>query len=187
METWDKMQRLVDMGLVKSLGMSNMTVPKLNYVLKHCRIKPVAIEMELHPAFQQPELFKYCVKRDIQPIGYCPLGSPSRPERDKTPDDVAATEITEIIEIAEARGIHPAAVCLKWAVRRGQIPIPFSVKPGQYISNLQSVCGEPLTDAEMETIAKTDKDNRLVKGQVFLWEGASGWEKIWDMNGRIET
>ena len=85
MKTWRQMERLVDMGLTKHIGMSNMTIPKLEAVLPLCRIKPAAIEMELHPCFQQPELFAYCKEKGIEPVGFCPIGSPARPERDKTP------------------------------------------------------------------------------------------------------
>ena len=146
---------------------------------------PALIEMELHPAFQQPELFDYCVKQNIQPIGFCPIGSPTRPERDKTPDDIAATEIPEIIEIAKARNVHPAVVCLKWAVRRGQIPIPFSIYENEYVSNLRCTTEDPLSDKEMAILKSVDKNCRLIKGQVFLWEGAKGWEDLWDLDGTI--
>ena len=46
---------------------------------------------------------------------------------------------------------------------------------------LKSVTEEPLTEEEMEAIRLEDKNCRLVKGQVFLWEGARGWEEIWDI------
>ncbi len=185
MATWRQCEELVRMGLVKQIGMSNMTVPKLKAVLPLCEIQPAALEMELHPSFQQPELFDYAVSHNIQPIGYCPIGSPSRPERDRTADDVADTQMPEIVKIAEAHNIHPAVVCLKWAVQRGQIPIPFSVKEPQYISNLQCAAEDPLTDAEMESIRLADKNCRLIKGQVFLWKGAKGWEDLWDLDGTI--
>ena len=45
----------------------------------------------------------------------------------------------------------------------------------------------PLTDEEMEEIRQEDRNCRLVKGQVFLWEGAKGWEDLWDENGVITT
>ena len=122
---------------------------------------------------------------NIQPIGYCPIGSPSRPERDRTAEDVADTQMPEIVEIAERHGVHPALICLKWAVQRGQIPIPFSVKEPQYISNLKCAVEDPLTDEEMDMIARADKNCRLIKGQVFLWPGASGWEDLWDLDGTI--
>lgn len=185
MGAWRQCEALIDMGLVRYIGMSNMTIPKLEAVLPLCRIKPAALEMELHPSFQQPELFDYAVAHDILPIGYCPIGSPSRPERDRTKEDVADTELPSVKAAAAAHQVHPAVICLKWAVQRGQIPIPFSVKEPQYISNLQCAAFDPLTDEEMEAIRKDDRNCRLVKGQVFLWEGARGWEDLWDMDGTI--
>jgi alcohol dehydrogenase (NADP+) len=93
---------------------------------------------------------------------------------------VADTELPEIAAAAAAHRIHPALVCLKWAVQRGSIPIPFSVHEKNYVANLRCVTEDPLTDAEMAAIAKADKNCRLVKGQVFLWAGAKGWEDLWD-------
>lgn len=185
MTVWRQCEELVDQGLVRYIGMSNMTIPKLEAVLPLCRIRPAALEMELHPGFQQPELFDYAVAHEILPIGYCPIGSPSRPERDRTREDVADTEMPQILAAAKAHNIHPAEVCLKWAVQRGQIPIPFSVKEEQYSSNLKCVTQDPLTAEEMEAIRQGDKNCRLIKGQVFLWEGAAGWEDLWDPNGKI--
>lgn len=185
MATWRQCEELVDQGLVRYIGMSNMTIPKLEAVLPLCRIQPAALEMECHPGFQQPELFDYAVRHHILPVGYCPIGSPSRPERDRTETDVADTQMEEIVEIAKAHNVHPAVVCLKWAVQRGVVPIPFSVKPSQYQSNLRCAASDPLTPQEMERIQKADKNCRLIKGQVFLWPGATGWEDLWDVNGVI--
>ena len=185
MSTWKQMEEIADMGLAKTIGMSNMTIPKLKAVLPLCRIKPTVIEMELHPGFQQPELFDYCLENSIQPIGFCPIGSPTRPERDKTSDDVSAIEMPEIKEIAKAHNVHPAVICLKWAAQRGQIPIPFSVFENEYVSNLRCVTEDPLTENEMSIIKSADKNCRLIKGQVFLWEGAKSWEDLWDIDGTI--
>ena len=185
MATWRQCEELVDKGLVRYIGMSNMTIPKLEAVLPLCRIQPAALEMELHPSFQQPELFDYAVSHDILPIGYCPIGSPSRPERDRTAQDVADGELPSVAAAARAHQVHPALICLKWAVQRGQVPIPFSVKEAQYMANLQCAVSDPLTQEEMEAIRRDDKNCRLVKGQVFLWEGARGWEDLWDMDGTI--
>ena len=185
MKTWRQMERLVDMGLTKHIGMSNMTIPKLEAVLPLCRIKPAAIEMELHPCFQQPELFAYCKEKGIEPVGFCPIGSPARPERDKTPEDITDIELPEMKAIAEAHGVHPAVICIKWAVQRGQAPIPFSTKEKNYVKNLQCVTEDPLTEEEMKTIEGLDKNNRLIKGQVFLWPGANDWEDLWVLDGTI--
>ena len=180
MDTWRQCERLVDKGLVRYIGMSNMTVKKLEQVLPLCRIQPAALEMECHPSFQQQELFDYTVAHKIVPVGFCPIGSPSRPERDRTAEDIADIEMKTIREIAEVHKVHPAVICLKWAVQRGMIPIPFSVKEPQYISNLRCATEDPLTEEEMERIRKSDRNCRLIKGQVFLWPGASDWKALWD-------
>ena len=183
MKTWRKMEELVDMGLVRHIGTSNMTIPKLKLVLRDARIKPAVNEMELHPHFQQPELFKFVVENGIHPSGYSPIGSPGRPERDRTPEDTAPTEDPVIVKIAQRHGIHPAVVCIKWAVQRGQTPIPFSMN--NYRANLAGVTLPLLTDEEMQQIAGIDRNCRLIKGQVFLWKDGQSWEDLWDVNGEI--
>ena len=185
LNTWRQMERLVDAGLVRHIGTSNMTIPKLKLLLRDARVKPACNEMELHPHFQQPELFKFVVDNDIVPIGFSPIGSPTRPDRDKTPEDTVDIEDPVIAKIARRLGVHPAVVCVKWGAQRGQVPIPFSVYREQYLSNLQGVTSDPLTDEEMKEIAGIDKNCRLIKGQVFLWKGAKDWEDLWDLNGEI--
>jgi alcohol dehydrogenase (NADP+) len=187
MKTWRQMEKLVEMGLVRHIGSSNMTVPKLKLLLRDAKIKPVANEMELHPHFQQPELFQFCVDNQLVPIGYSPIGSPRRPERDRTPEDTVDIEDPVIVKIADRLNVHPAVVCIKWAVQHGQVAIPFSIRPEQYWSNLKAVTTAPLTEEEMHGIARIDKNNRLIKGQVFLWEGAKGWQDLWDPDGQIAS
>ncbi len=187
MSTYRQCEELVEKGLIRHIGISNMTIPKLEAVLPEMKIMPVACELELHVCFQQQELFDYLVAHNIQPIGFMPLGSPQRPERDMCPEDVADLQTPEMKEIAQAHGVHPATIALKWAHQRGQIPIPFSVHEAEYVSNLKCMTEDPLTDEEMAKIATLERNNRLVKGQVFLWEGAKDWHDLWDEDGVIVT
>ena len=185
MKTWREMEKLIERGLVRHIGTSNMTVPKLKLVLRDARIKPACNEMELHPHFQQPELFTLVRTSGIQPIGFCPIGSPTRPDRDKTETDTVDIQDPVIVRIAKRLGVHPAVVCVKWAVRRGQVPIPFSIYRHEYLSNLQSTVSDPLTEAGMKEIAGIDRNCRLIKGQVFLWKDGQRWEDLWDPSGEI--
>lgn len=185
MRTWRKMEELVDRGLVRHIGTSNMTVPKMKLVLRDARIRPAANQMELHPYFQQSELFRFLKEHGVEPVGYSPVGSPGRPERDRTPADMAPTEDPLIRDFATRRGVHPAAICIKWAVQRGQTPIPFSTNPHHILANLQAAVGEPLSEGEMAAITAIDRNCRLIKGQVFLWKENQSWEDLWDLNGEI--
>jgi len=185
MVAWRQMEQLVAMGLVKSIGTSNMTIPKMELLLRDATIKPVVNEMELHPHFQQPELFEYLVERNIQPIGFSPIGSPKRPDRDRADDDTVDIEDPTIVRVAERLNIHPAEVCIRWGIQRGEVVIPFSVTPSKILNNLKAAIGQPLTQEEMHQISTIDRNCRLIKGQVFLWKEAKGWEDIWDIDGTI--
>jgi alcohol dehydrogenase (NADP+) len=187
MKTWRQMEKLVAMGLVRHIGTSNMTVPKLKLLLRDAKIKPATNEMELHPHFQQPEFFQFCIDNEIIPIGFTPIGSPTRPDRDKAPDDTVDIEDPVILKIAKRLNVHPAVICVKWAVQRGQVPIPFSIYPREYLSNLKAATVDPLTEEEMQEIAGIDKNNRLIKGHVFLWESAKDWKDLWDLDGQIAS
>jgi alcohol dehydrogenase (NADP+) len=185
MKTWRRLEDLVEMGLVRHIGTSNMTIPKLRLLLRDAKIRPSCNEMELHPHFQQPDLFRFVLDNNIVPIGYSPIGSPARPDRDRTEEDTVDIEDPVIIKIAERLNIHPAVVCVKWAVQRGQVPIPFSVNRRNYLNNLRAVVIEPLLPEEMQAISKIDRNGRLIKGQVFLWKESQNWEDLWDVNGEI--
>jgi alcohol dehydrogenase (NADP+) len=185
MKTWRQMEKLVKTGLVKHIGTSNMTIPKLKLVLRDAEIKPVSNEMEIHPHFQQEELFRFVRANGMVPIGFSPIGSPCRPERDRSPGDTVDMEDPVIVGIAERMGIHPAVVCVKWALQRGQVPIPLSVTRSKFLANLKASVSEPLTAADMKAIAGIDRNCRLVKGQVFLWKDNQSWEDLWDLDGTI--
>ncbi|HSO69138.1 MAG TPA: aldo/keto reductase [Arachnia sp.] len=184
MRTWGALEDLVDEGLVRHAGLSNVTVPKLKLILPECRIQPSLAEIEHHPTLQQGELLQHLMDHDIQVVGYSPLGSPSRPERDRTEADLVDLESSAVVEIAGRRGLTPAQVCVAWAVNRGVVPIPFSVKEHQLRELLQAATVR-LTPQEMNALRGEDRNNRLIKGHVFLWEGAGSWLDLWDVDGTI--
>ncbi len=123
MVTWRQCERLVDEGKVRYIGMSNMTIPKLEAVLPLCRIKPAALEMELHPGFQQPELFEYAIGAWYPSGGILPHRLPFPPGKGQD-----GREMWRILRCRRswrsrrAHRVHPALICLKWAVQRGQVP-----------------------------------------------------------------
>jgi len=187
MKVWEVMERLNAKGMVRTIGTSNMTIPKMKLLLRDCKVRPAVNEMELHPHFQQPELYNYLVENKVQPIGFCPIGSPSRPERDRTAQDTVPTTDPVIVDIARRLNVHPAVVCLLWAVKRGEVAIPFAVKHAQLKGNLMAALEDPLTDADMAAIAAIDKRCRMIKGQVFLWRDGLTWEALWDEDGIIRS
>jgi len=187
MKTWRAMEELVKMGLVRRIGTSNVTQAKMELILRDCTIKPCVNEMEIHPHFQQPELYDYTKTNGIEVIGFCPLGSPGRPDRDRTADDTVDLEDTVVLEIAKEFKVHPASVAVAWAVRRGQITIPQSCSARNIQANLvaASVISKALTEEHVTKLSGIDNKCRLIKGQVFCWKNGQDWKDLWDEDGSI--
>ncbi len=184
MKTWRQMEKLVDLGLVRHIGTSNMTIPKLNWCSR-CADQAGSQRNGIASAFSAAGILQVCGGEWDSARRLLSIGSPGRPERDRTREDTAPTEDPVIVKIAQRHGVHPAVVCIKWAVQRGQTPIPFSTNPRNYLANLQGAAGDPLTETEMQEIAGIDRNCRLIKGQVFLWKDGQTWEDLWDPNGEI--
>ena len=137
----------------------------------------------LHPHFQQPELFDYVVANGIVPIGYSPLGSPSRPLRDRTPDDTVDMDDPVILQIAERRGITPGYGL--YTVGDWTRADTNSVFGETFSIPRQSTC-RCCGTAHRTTKCKRHCGNliktiRLIKGQVFLWKDGQTWEALWDI------
>ena len=71
MDTYRQCEALVEKGKIRYIGISNMTIPKLEAVLPLMKIKPATCELELHVCFQQQELYDYLVEHNIQPVAIC--------------------------------------------------------------------------------------------------------------------
>ncbi|KAM7215757.1 1,5-anhydro-D-fructose reductase [Rhypophila decipiens] len=72
--TWQAMERLVDTGKVKHIGISNFSSPKVLRLLKTCRIKPVLNQIEVHPHWPQKGLVKTCQDNGVYVTAFGPLG-----------------------------------------------------------------------------------------------------------------
>lgn len=77
MDTWRSMEHLVDLGLVKSLGVSNFNSEQLYRVHSLARIKPVINQVECCPTLNQRKLIEFCKKLDVIIVAYCPLRHPN--------------------------------------------------------------------------------------------------------------
>lgn len=158
-ETWRVMEKLVEKGLVKSIGVANFTVPMIIDLLAYAKIRPVMNQVEIHPYHAQPELVEYCQKQQIQVTAYSPLGSfvdlPAKPMNDGV-----------VIDIAANHQKTPAQILLRWSLQRGLIAIPKSANSAHMEENIQ-VFDFELSAEEMDKINKINKDQRFIE--------PSGW------------
>ncbi len=153
-DTWRAMEKLVDKGLVKSIGVANYTVPMIIDLLAYSKVKPVMNQVEVHPYNSQTELVEFCHKMRIAVTAYSPFGSQGK-ETDKPISNKVVSGI------ADAHKKSPAQVLVKWLNQRGIVTIPKSVNPERITHNLDTH-GFKLNDTEMEEISKLNRDHRFV-------------------------
>ncbi|KAJ3414615.1 NAD(P)H-dependent D-xylose reductase (XR) [Chytridiales sp. JEL 0842] len=145
-DTWRAMEKLVDEGKVKSIGVSNFTIKKLKEVLSFARIKPAVNQVELHPYLPQHDLLSFCKANDIMVTAYSPLGSGQEPSplKDKL-----------IVELAKKYNKTPAQVLISWGLQRGTQVIPKSSKEERVKENAEHFVLEAEDFEKLNNLYKT--------------------------------
>jgi len=125
-ETWRALERLVDDGQCRSIGLSDVTLEKLREIVAVARIKPAVVQVESHPYLPVWDLFEFCRENGIVLLAFAALGHGLNP---KVVDDPVITAI--------ARRVHktPAQVVLAWAAQRGTAFLTTSTKPNYIREN----------------------------------------------------
>lgn len=149
LETWKAMEELVELGLVKAIGLSNFNIQKIQHVLDHCKIKPAQLQVELHPGLQQPELVDFCHKHGIQVTAYSPLGNNVYGEERIVDDPV-------IVNVAKKLNKSPAQVCIAFAAQRGIVVIPKSVTESRIKENFEDF---ELSKEDFDAVASLGSKN----------------------------
>lgn len=178
--TWTAMEKLVDKGLCKHLGVSNFSVKKLTDLLATATKPPEMNQIELHPYLQQPEMLTFCRKNRIHLTAYAPLGSADRPSRLKEADEPILLEDPTILKIAEKHTVTPAQLLISWAIHRNTVVIPKSVQPARIAQNLEATKIE-LSVEDMAAIEKMDRNRRYVSGSFWCLDGSPySLANLWD-------
>ena len=137
---WRELEKEVDRGRLRSIGVSNMSIRKLTNLLEDCRMKPANNQIELHPYLQQKGLVQFCQERGISVTAFSPLGSPDRPNAG---EDISGTQPlleNEVIKnVARKHACSPAQALLKWSISRGIAVVPKSVTDSRILENIEAL------------------------------------------------
>jgi alcohol dehydrogenase (NADP+) len=110
LDTWRALERLVDHGRCRAIGLSDITLSDLLPIYESARIKPAVVQVESHPYLPETELLEFCNEKGIVFLAFAPLGHGMKP---------GLLEDPVILAIAARVGKTPAQVLLAWAVQRG--------------------------------------------------------------------
>ncbi|NLS09447.1 aldo/keto reductase [Nesterenkonia sp. MY13] len=147
LEAWKALEELQAKGLTRSIGVSNFLPEHLDRVAETGSVTPAINQVEIHPALQQREIQEANKKYGIATQAWSPLAQGA----------VFGDE--PIVAAAEAHGVTPAQVIIRWHLQRGRILFPKSVTPARIEQNFD-VFGFELTDAELDAIDALDRDER---------------------------
>ena len=146
-DTWRALEKLYRDGLVRAIGVSNFKFPFLDRLLRTAEIVPAVHQIEVHPTYQQAELDQLSRDHGIVVEAYSPLGRAA---------DLAEPHIGAI---AEAHGVTPAQVILRWHLQAGRVALPKSASFDRIANNIDLV-GFALDDAEMAAITSLERGLR---------------------------
>ncbi|XP_034650957.1 aldo-keto reductase family 1 member B1 [Drosophila subobscura] len=121
LDTWREMEKLVDLGLARGIGLSNFNAAQTERVLANCRIKPVVNQVECHPGFQQQKLREHAKQHGLVICAYCPLARP-QPARQWP----AFIYDEQAQQLAKKYGRSTAQICLRYLIQIGVVPLPKS-------------------------------------------------------------
>ncbi len=128
LETWQALERLVDDGQCRAIGLSDITLETLREIFAAARIKPSSVQVECHPYFPQWDLIDFCRQHGIVVQAGAPLAHASSP---RIVDDPVIKGIAERVHKT------PAQVALSWAVQRGTAVLTSSTKPDRIRENFE--------------------------------------------------
>ncbi|MGZ3592164.1 MAG: aldo/keto reductase [Thermodesulfobacteriota bacterium] len=126
LDTWRALENLMDEGRCKAIGLSDISLEKVQQIFESARIKPAVVQVESHPYLPQWDLLDFCKKKGIVLLAFAPLGHGIEP---KLVEDAVITTISKRLKKT------PAQVLLAWALQRGTALITTSKNPNRIKEN----------------------------------------------------
>jgi D-xylose reductase len=159
-ETWGAMEELQRAGLVKRIGVCNLTTALLRDVLSYCSIRPAVHQLELHPYLAQPRQVRFCAEEGIAVTAFSPLGAPSYLPLGMATAQESVLQDRVVTEIAARHQRTAAQIVLRWGVQRGCAVIPKTQSIARLAENL-ALFDFALTADEMAAIDALDRNRRF--------------------------
>jgi D-xylose reductase len=178
-ETWQAMERLVQAGLVRHIGVSNFNTSLLRDLLSSAQTRPAVLQVELHPYLTQEKLLRFCREEEIAVTAFSPLGAPSYLELGMASTTESAMEESIVKQSAARHGKSRAQILLRWGVQRGTSVVPKTTRVDRLRENLD-IFDFKLSDDEMSAISALNRNRRFNDPGVFAEKAFNRFLPIYD-------
>lgn len=165
--TWKAMEKLVQKGLIRTIGVSNFKQTRLEHIAQSATIPPAVNQVECHPCLQQRKLLEYCNKNGVILTAYAPLGSGDRPQAPEKVDP--QKEILNhplVIQLAEEAGVSKGQLLIAWGLARGTCVIPKTIRAERLAENFKAA-EVTLSKEIRQQLDTLDEGRRLISGSFF--------------------
>lgn len=132
-ESWEEIINCRDRGLVRTIGVSNFTIPMLERLHAATGVLPEVVQFERHPWWPQNDLVAFCKRQNIRMLAWSPLRKL----------EGGLLQATEVIDAAKAIGTSPASTVLAWHRLHSVVPVVKSRDPLHMDSNLKAMAPAP--------------------------------------------
>ena len=150
-EAYKAMEKYVEEGKIRFLGLSNWYVEELEEFLPQVDIMPALVQNEIHPYYQENDVIPYIQSLGIVVQGWYPFGG-----RGHT-SELLNDEV--IVDIAKNHNVSAAQVILRWNLQKGVVVIPGSSNP-EHIKENTELYDFELTIDEMNRINALDRNEK---------------------------
>ncbi|XP_021752160.1 NADPH-dependent aldo-keto reductase, chloroplastic-like [Chenopodium quinoa] len=174
--TWAGMEKCLDLGLCKAIGVSNFSTRKLQHLMNFATVCPAVNQVEMHPMWRQNKLRKFCSEHKVHVSAYMPLGGPG--------NFWGSTSIIKdpiIQSIAQKHRATPAQVALRWGMQKGVSVIVKSFNEGR-MREIIGALDLKLDDYDMISIEKL-AERKILRGDHLINKTTSPYrtiEQLWD-------
>lgn len=144
---WKALEEAYHAGKIRAIGVSNFYADQLKNLILTCDVKPVINQIEVNPWYQQKQEIKLNQAEDVRVEAWAPFAEGKH--------SIFQNEV--LAEIGQKYGKANGQVILRWLMQRGIVVIPKSVHKNRMEENFD-VFDFELSDEDMQTIAKLDKD-----------------------------
>lgn len=144
-ETWEGLIRARELGMVRSIGVSNFTEPMLTELIDRTGVTPAVNQVEMHPYFPQQALRAFHAEHGIRTESWSPLGKRS---------ELLTEQILR--ELAVVHDATPTQIVLRWHTQLDTTPIPKSADPDRQRENAD-VFGFTLTDNQLAAVSALER------------------------------